>query len=41
MMLGSITHLVTVSCTGSSAPGLDIELVQALGLRPRRAAAPA
>ncbi|MCC3154484.1 type III polyketide synthase [Hymenobacter sp. BT770] len=31
---GSITHLVTVSCTGMYAPGLDIELVQALGLRP-------
>ena len=32
--VGSITHLVTVSCTGMYAPGLDIELVQALGLRP-------
>ena len=31
--LDSITHLVTVSCTGMYAPGLDIELVQALGLR--------
>ena len=31
--VGSITHLVTVSCTGMYAPGLDIELVQALGLR--------
>jgi predicted naringenin-chalcone synthase len=31
---GSITHLITVSCTGMYAPGLDIELVQALGLRP-------
>ncbi|WP_201979007.1 type III polyketide synthase [Hymenobacter rubidus] len=30
----SITHLVTVSCTGMYAPGLDIELVQVLGLRP-------
>ena len=30
----SITHLVTVSCTGMYAPGLDIELVQALDLRP-------
>jgi predicted naringenin-chalcone synthase len=30
----TITHLVTVSCTGMYAPGLDIELVQALGLRP-------
>jgi predicted naringenin-chalcone synthase len=31
--LNSITHLVTVSCTGMYAPGLDIELVRALGLR--------
>ena len=31
--LSSITHLVTVSCTGMYAPGLDIELVQALGLQ--------
>ncbi|RTQ49755.1 type III polyketide synthase [Hymenobacter gummosus] len=30
----SITHLVSVSCTGMYAPGLDIELVQHLGLRP-------
>ncbi|TVT41141.1 type III polyketide synthase [Hymenobacter setariae] len=30
----SLTHLITVSCTGMYAPGLDIELVQALGLRP-------
>ncbi|GAA4361134.1 type III polyketide synthase [Hymenobacter saemangeumensis] len=30
--LNTITHLVTVSCTGMYAPGLDIELVQALGL---------
>ena len=29
----SITHLITVSCTGMYAPGLDLELVQALGLR--------
>lgn len=28
----SITHLITVSCTGLYAPGLDIELVRALGL---------
>ena len=27
-----ITHLITVSCTGMYAPGLDIELVEALGL---------
>lgn len=28
----SITHLITVSCTGMYAPGLDIDLVQSLGL---------
>lgn len=27
-----ITHLITVSCTGMFAPGLDVELVQSLGL---------
>ncbi|HWB94456.1 MAG TPA: type III polyketide synthase [Puia sp.] len=29
---GDITHLITVSCTGMSAPGLDLQLVEALGL---------
>lgn len=29
----SITHLITVSCTGMYAPGLDIDLVQSLGLQ--------
>ena len=29
---GQITHLITVSCTGFSAPGVDLELVSALGL---------
>lgn len=29
---GSLTHLLTVSCTGMYAPGLDIELVAALAL---------
>lgn len=28
----AITHLITVSCTGMSAPGLDLELMEALGL---------
>jgi len=28
----SITHLITVSCTGMYAPGLDIDLVNQLGL---------
>jgi predicted naringenin-chalcone synthase len=27
-----ITHLITVSCTGMSAPGLDLQLMWALGL---------
>ncbi len=27
-----ITHLITVSCTGMHAPGIDIEIVQKLGL---------
>jgi predicted naringenin-chalcone synthase len=31
----AITHLITVSCTGMSAPGLDLELVEALGLPPQ------
>jgi alpha-pyrone synthase len=30
----SITHLVTVSCTGFAAPGVDRELITGLGLRP-------
>jgi len=30
----SITHLIVVSCTGLYAPGLDIDLVKALDLRP-------
>jgi predicted naringenin-chalcone synthase len=29
----AITHLITVSCTGMYAPGLDIELVREMGLR--------
>lgn len=29
-----VTHLVTVSCTGFAAPGVDIELIDALSLRP-------
>ncbi len=28
----NITHLITVSCTGMSAPGLDLELIERLGL---------
>lgn len=28
-----ITHLITISCTGMYAPGLDIDLVNQLGLR--------
>jgi predicted naringenin-chalcone synthase len=30
--LSAITHLITVSCTGMYAPGLDIDLVRELGL---------
>jgi predicted naringenin-chalcone synthase len=29
-----LTHLITVSCTGFHAPGVDYELIQGLGLRP-------
>ncbi len=29
----SITHLVTVSCTGFAAPGFDVALIKQLGLR--------
>jgi len=29
-----VTHLITVSCTGMSAPGLDLELMDLLQLRP-------
>lgn len=31
-VLKQITHLVTISCTGMHAPGIDIELVEQLGL---------
>jgi predicted naringenin-chalcone synthase len=31
---GEITHLVTVSCTGFAAPGVDIFLIKSLGLAP-------
>jgi predicted naringenin-chalcone synthase len=30
----SVTHLVTVSCTGFAAPGVDLALIEGLGLRP-------
>lgn len=29
-----ITHLIIVSCTGFSAPGIDVQLIQKLGLSP-------
>jgi alpha-pyrone synthase len=32
--VGSVTHLVVVTCTGFFAPGLDTILVKELGLRP-------
>lgn len=31
--LTTITHIITVSCTGMSAPGLEITLIEKLGLR--------
>jgi predicted naringenin-chalcone synthase len=31
---GRITHLIATSCTGFSAPGIDLELVARCGLRP-------
>jgi alpha-pyrone synthase len=31
---GGITHLIVTSCTGLSAPGIDLELVERCGLRP-------
>ncbi len=30
----SITHLVTVSCTGFASPGVDVNLIRALSLQP-------
>lgn len=33
-MLDDITHLVVASCTGFTAPGLDLQLATELGLRP-------
>lgn len=30
--IGKITHLITISCTGMSAPGLDLQIMQALAL---------
>jgi predicted naringenin-chalcone synthase len=30
----SITHLITVSCTGMSAPGLDLQIMEAMNLSP-------
>ncbi|HTI67967.1 MAG TPA: type III polyketide synthase [Caulobacteraceae bacterium] len=32
--VGDVTHVVVTSCTGLSAPGLDLELVARLGLDP-------
>ena len=29
-----ITHLITVSCTGMSAPGLDLEIMESMDLQP-------
>ncbi len=35
--LSEITHLVTLSCSGFSAPGVDVGLIQELGLSPETA----
>jgi predicted naringenin-chalcone synthase len=32
--VAGITHLITVSCTGMSAPGMDLEIMEALNLSP-------
>lgn len=34
LQAGDISHLVTVSCSGFFAPGVDIQLISALGLSP-------
>lgn len=34
MTAEDITHLITVSCTGMAAPGLELEIIEKLGLRP-------
>ena len=31
---GDLTHLITVSCTGFNAPGVDVALIKGLGLAP-------
>ncbi len=31
--LSEVTHLITVSCTGMYAPGIDIEIIEQLGLK--------
>lgn len=33
-LAGSVTHLVVTTCTGLTAPGLDVELAERLGLDP-------
>ncbi len=33
-MAGEVTHLILTTCTGFSAPGLDIEIVERFGLAP-------
>lgn len=32
--IGEISHIITVSCTGMSAPGLDLQIVEAMNLAP-------
>lgn len=33
VLADSITHIVSVSCTGAGAPGFDLDIVEGLGLR--------
>ena len=35
MAANALTHLITVSCSGFAAPGVDIALIRQLGLSPR------
>ena len=34
VVAGDITHVVSVSCTGFMAPGIDMALIEGLGLKP-------
>lgn len=34
IVLNDLTHIITVSCTGFTAPGLEIEIIEKLNLKP-------